>query len=333
MALGCACKLYTLRTVDYRTSLRSRRRRERAAAANRRSFSLFNLLRRNRQNNSPTTPTSANSQPGSTATTNNNIYRLARSASMSSLDYQNLVAPPTYNQTMGLVDEYEQRQLAFIEHVRSMINNSNAAVASSTSNTPSSNNQPASSSSRSHRRRSHSARHSSPRVPATIAADLSLTPATVINLNDQTIQSLSSRHHRRRHRHHRQPGHHHYHHHHHHHHHEANNNNSRRPPIIAQLAATGGPTSNRLQDNNAGNSQEVSKQTTSNLKDRLAKLIKDIVNHGDNIQYVQLGDSTAAPPTRSLQNSQLEQQQSLETNAIPLESRNNERDSDKLIDS
>ena len=32
-----------------------------------------------------------------------------------------LIAPPTYNQTMGLVDEYEQRQLAFIEHVRSIL--------------------------------------------------------------------------------------------------------------------------------------------------------------------------------------------------------------------
>ena len=31
------------------------------------------------------------------------------------------IAPPTYNQTMGLVDEYEQRQLAFIEHVRNIL--------------------------------------------------------------------------------------------------------------------------------------------------------------------------------------------------------------------
>lgn len=32
-----------------------------------------------------------------------------------------LIAPPTYNQTMGLVDEYEQRQLAFLEHVRTIL--------------------------------------------------------------------------------------------------------------------------------------------------------------------------------------------------------------------
>ena len=49
MALGCACKLYTLRTVDYRTNIdrnrirRRRRLRERANASNRRSFSLFNF--------------------------------------------------------------------------------------------------------------------------------------------------------------------------------------------------------------------------------------------------------------------------------------------------
>jgi hypothetical protein len=44
-----------------------------------------------------------------------------------------LIAPPTYNQTMGLVDEYEQRQLAFIEHVRSILQQQQQSTASGSS--------------------------------------------------------------------------------------------------------------------------------------------------------------------------------------------------------
>ncbi len=45
-----------------------------------------------------------------------------------------LIAPPTYNQTMGLVDEYERRQLAFIEHVRTILSQQQQQGSSSTAN-------------------------------------------------------------------------------------------------------------------------------------------------------------------------------------------------------
>jgi hypothetical protein len=315
MALGCACKLYTLRSIDYRATARQqsrRRRREhvlnRTANTTRRSFSLFNLIRRN--NTTTTVPVTTNATTPA-STTSNNIYRLVRSASMSSIDYQSLVAPPTYNQTMGLVDEYEQRQLAFIEHVRSMINANNTTTAGTPQNPV-----VQASSSRSHRRRSHSARH------LIRTADTATTPAVavtngaaVINLNDPTAQSIS-RHQRRRHRHRQGHRHEHYHHHHHHHHHDPNrrpSNNqastTHRPiPLLTQQQqqqdGINQTISNQQQENN------VSK-VTINLKDRLAKLIKDIVNHGDGIQYVQLAESPRVSP-------QIEQQPS-NIQTIPLE--------------
>lgn len=197
MALGCACKLYTLHTVGYRNNIRLSQTVQSAAAA---AAAAPLLTRANSQiptvaalpsgHHSSQTPTDISTVSQTNATNNtapnshrststglinnfSNIFRrnnssntspetdpsiLSANQSMTEADVANgttnanngyqfnfnttsnstgsgtnsvppgelplphhLIAPPTYNQTMGLVDEYEQRQLAFIEHVRSIL--------------------------------------------------------------------------------------------------------------------------------------------------------------------------------------------------------------------
>lgn len=204
MALGCACKLYTLHTVGYRNNIRLSQTVQSAAAAaaaaplltrassqiptvaampsghhssqtptdtstvsqtnatdstapnSHRSTptgiinNLSNIFRRNNSSiNNPGTERTANASVSSSLSANQSTTEsdVANSATNANNGYQfnfntttnstgsdsnnvppgelplphHLIAPPTYNQTMGLVDEYEQRQLAFIEHVRSIL--------------------------------------------------------------------------------------------------------------------------------------------------------------------------------------------------------------------
>ncbi|CAF0876011.1 unnamed protein product [Didymodactylos carnosus] len=88
IALGCTCKLYHLRTAERRAATR-----------------LLNPQRyseRHRQRHQPTTSTTTGTDTGNT----NNSTDARR------------LAPPSYNQTMGLVDDNEERQIALAEHLR-----------------------------------------------------------------------------------------------------------------------------------------------------------------------------------------------------------------------
>ncbi|UJR37610.1 hypothetical protein I4U23_030307 [Adineta vaga] len=100
IALGCTCKLFHLRTSERRATSRllnpqryiEQRRQQIQREQQRRSN------RHNRHLNSETTSTIENSLEIS-----NESRR---------------IAPPSYNQTMGLMDENEERQAALAEHLR-----------------------------------------------------------------------------------------------------------------------------------------------------------------------------------------------------------------------
>jgi len=203
MALGCACKLYSLHTVGYRNNIRLTQSVQSAAAvaaaaasvplitpsypsslANPSVSTTMTNLASSFSSTTPQPPSSSSAvsepivnpttvdllTPTTTTTNNNNtstgsmiynnlatLFRRALTNSTNNqlpINLENtntnvlnsgceiistqqlnnnqlqpgelpqphyLIAPPTYNQTMGLVDEYEQRQLAFIEHVRSIL--------------------------------------------------------------------------------------------------------------------------------------------------------------------------------------------------------------------
>jgi hypothetical protein len=101
IALGCTCKLFHLRTAERRATSRllnpqryiEQRRQQMQREQQRRSS------RQNRQRPSTTTTTSAENS----STISNETRR---------------IAPPSYNQTMGLMDENEERQAALAEHLR-----------------------------------------------------------------------------------------------------------------------------------------------------------------------------------------------------------------------
>lgn len=422
MALGCACKLYTLHTVGYRNNIRLSETVQSAAAAaaaapllgnqvptiaalpnqsetsssttqstsltnetrannNNRPIlnNLSNLLRRpfssnsascNNNNNITLTPSNI-SESNSSATlshsaSNTNGFQFNTTNSQPSFSPtgelplpHHSIAPPTYNQTMGLVDEYEQRQLAFIEHVRSILSqqqqqqqqSQNGAAPTGIINLTNGTSLTliptvTSSSTTVHRvtsggnsssiRRSHSSRHHHHRHHHRSSS-------TNIDPNGATLgadSSSSSSH--RSHRSHRHR--HHLHHSSTHRHHNSNsmhqslsaNNNAlqinfdanRRGLIQFQADSVSSSSSSNQQlenqtqstsriisqnnNNNNNNSSVLQSQqqsnlasgtsssqqssfkatsTSINLRDRIAKLIKDIVvNHGDNIQYMQLGD-------------------------------------------
>jgi hypothetical protein len=172
MALGCACKLYSLHTVGYRNALRltqsvshsssipstssltqplinnssnltnelsnqpsnnvnsSSTAPAALASSNNIFTNLASLLRRpfNQGTNLINETTTAdnlqpnNSLVNSILLNNNTTATTLTTSTINELPLpHHSIAPPTYNQTMGLVDEYEQRQLAFIDHVRSIL--------------------------------------------------------------------------------------------------------------------------------------------------------------------------------------------------------------------
>jgi hypothetical protein len=436
MALGCACKLYTLHTATYRSNVRfplsasllSHHQVPQVAAVT--SFSqnvpqsvtnrshvitnenqntsssrsrtgvrsyLSNVLNRlnsssngadtendvSTANNNNCNLNSTNSTNMSTLTNiraNNNSNPIVNAALMAhttasstidDLPPHHLIAPPTYNQTMGLVDEYEQRQLAFIEHVRSILsqqaNTNGIAVGANGTLLNFSN--------------------ANPLIPTVTSS------STTVHRVTNSRRSHSSRHHHHHHhRHHRRSSnsgantessssHHHHHHthgnstepnasssrqHRHHRHHHRHSRNSTATTAANNSQNTSNLNSGSLHSNfdanrrgleqiqsetllsnatndslnnssangttnrgagrissgeltlqstqatingaissaneqslsNAAFNSMISKSTvtSNNLRDRIAKLIKDIVvHHGDNIQYVQLADQNAIP--------------------------------------
>lgn len=233
MALGCACKLYTLHTAAYRGSYRfggppahsaavRRRRRQR----HRSSYNLSSFIRRLRAETDP---------PGS--------------ESCDVAAPQHSVAPPTYNQTMGLVDEYEQRQLAFIEHVRSILSQQQQDSASS--NLTSMTIVPSSTSmNRVNSRRGHRHRHQ---------------------------RSSEEARHRRRHRQSVNSS-------------QAGLDMSRR--ALAEGQETAGQLASGAEAQRPVQPPKTINPSSANLRDKIARLIKDIVvHHGDTINYVQLADA------------------------------------------
>ncbi|CAF1082279.1 unnamed protein product, partial [Brachionus calyciflorus] len=76
-------------------------------------------------------------------------------------------------------------------------------------------------------------------------------------------------------------------------------------------------------------SNKTTNSNSANLRDRIAKLIKDIVvHHGDNIQYVQLGDNLSPGSQNRVQENTNQQNSSNETNVsnISQNSQNSEDD-------
>lgn len=352
MALGCACKLYTLHTATYRNSIRlsqhaqaptvatmpsssslsrpSRRRSSRHRQQQRGSVytNLSSFMRRlrtdstnppTRSDTSATVSLLSNSNSTNTITPSNNSTQTP-STTAPTTTFTNelplphhLIAPPTYNQTMGLVDEYEQRQLAFIEHVRTIlsqqqqqtgtganiINLGNGTQMSSMSIIPT----VTSSSTTVHRVTSSSRRaHGSSRNHRHSHHGSS---------SSNSANTDSSGHHRHRSNRHR------------HRHHtnassqlsfdlnrrglqfETTNSNSnsveteseqtQQSNLVTIPEFLGSNPSTSSQTNTTGSNANASSANSVNLRDRIAKLIKDIVvHHGDNIQYVQLADQMNA---------------------------------------
>ena len=90
IALGCTCKLFHLRTSERRATSR-----------------LLNPQRYIEQRRQQSQRTA---RPHSTASTNDSPTIVANDPRR--------IAPPSYNQTMGLVDENEERHAALAEHLR-----------------------------------------------------------------------------------------------------------------------------------------------------------------------------------------------------------------------
>lgn len=261
MALGCACKLYTLHTATYRGSYRfaqaapgqpvslvgsrSRRRMSRHRQSN-----LSSFIRRLRTEHQP-----VRSETNSTLLSNiENTQSTNTLTSSNELPLpHHLIAPPTYNQTMGLVDEYEQRQLAFIEHVRSILSQQNGNLINLSAQNP-----PASTTIYRINRRSHRHRHH--RDPERRRRHR--------HANNQINFDMNRR--------------------------GLNENEAPEPCRIARpecsvITAARPETSQ---------GQAQAKTSSVNLRDRITKLIKDIVvHHGDNIQYVQLADQQQQIPS------------------------------------
>lgn len=224
-----------------------------------------------------------------------------------------LIAPPTYNQTMGLVDEYEQRQLAFIEHVRSMLAQQQQQSSGALSlNGP-----------------------TNPQL-ATLAIVPTVTSTSTIVHRVSNRRSHSSRNHR--HHHHRasvtdtaqEPvrSHHRSHRHHRSHHSSSSRNHvstnalsqvhfdaNRRGLVLQTQNETSTAQSVQALQSEAtipessmntpveGGSQ-ANKLGSTSLRDRIARLIKDIVvHHGDNIQYVQLSEQNRSTISSNAGNS------------------------------
>ena len=269
MALGCACKLYALHTAAYRGSFRfshtpghsaslvQSRRRRRQRHQQRSGYNLSSFMRRLRA----AEPSLGDGHSNATVDT----------CDSTELPHHS-VAPPTYNQTMGLVDEYEQRQLAFIEHVRSILSQQQQAVSVSgpgaqlTSMTivPTSASVCRTNARRAHRHRHHRSSEESRhrRRHRTAASSSSCTQAS-FDLNRvglaETVQQSDNQ--------------------------------------LSAIAEENRP------DPQTPLPKSTSSANSANLRDKIAKLIKDIVvHHGDSINYVQLADSPASStPNRAVQ--------------------------------
>ncbi len=106
IALGCTCKLFHLRSAERRAASRLlnpqryiEQRREQIQREQQRRWN-----RRNRHHTSTTTPTPPPLLPP------DNLSIISNEARR--------IAPPSYNQTMGLMDENEERHAALAEHLR-----------------------------------------------------------------------------------------------------------------------------------------------------------------------------------------------------------------------
>lgn len=98
IALGCTCKLFHLRSAERRAASRLLNP-QRYIEERRQQIQRDQQRRTNRhQRHSNPTPSTEN-----LSTISNETRR---------------IAPPSYNQTMGLIDENEERQAALAEHLR-----------------------------------------------------------------------------------------------------------------------------------------------------------------------------------------------------------------------
>jgi len=97
IALGCTCKLFHLRSAERRAASRLLNP-QRYIEQRRQQIQREQQRRLNRQNRQHTSTTSDN-----VSVISNETRR---------------IAPPSYNQTMGLMDENEERQAALAEHLR-----------------------------------------------------------------------------------------------------------------------------------------------------------------------------------------------------------------------
>lgn len=290
MALGCACKLYTLHTIGYRNNIRLSQTVQSAAAAAAAAAQPL-LINNNHLPTIATTSSMATAAASSTdtsetaaplasansittSTTLNSIFanvstilRRPFSNSDATVNASNLnssantnpilstssaaaaandtisnpisnelplphhlIAPPTYNQTMGLVDEYERRQLAFIEHVRTILSQqqsgSNGSGGNSSSSTSASN----------------------PNGVINLAnANNQLSIIPTVTSSSTTVHRVTSG---RRHGG-SGSGRHRSHHHHHHHQHRSSSNNN--PSNGDSAAAASGSGSNQSESTNSGN--------------------------------------------------------------------------------
>jgi hypothetical protein len=381
MALGCACKLYTLHTAsNFRGSFHLNQHHRNAniiprtlstnptlltsilnpqatatIAPTTTSSSLIESLTRliaprvatNMSSSSTNCEQSASllasqtsSSSATTTTTNQASSSLPQIEQINPSSICNefnsmsnhFVAPPSYNQTMGLVDEYEQRQMAFLEHVRSILsqqtnsqsNNSNNPnsvdnqlssinlIPTVTSNSTTVHRQVSSSgtgaSLSSSSRRSYSSRNSH-RQMRHYHPHLHYVSSTANTPTSSATNSSSEhRHHHRSHRHgHRS------------HRHsltaqtslssnliQNSNNNNNNLPLLGnqnQIVFPFAVTTNEATLPSTSSSSSVpttssrtvnyeSNKSNSNLRNKIAKLIKDIVVSSDSIQYENINNNS-----------------------------------------
>ena len=100
IALGCTCKLFHLRTAERRATSRLfnpqcyvERHRQEVPRERERHSNLWNRSRASRSTDTEDNP----------STVSNDTRRMA---------------PPSYNQTMGYIDENEERGATLVEHLR-----------------------------------------------------------------------------------------------------------------------------------------------------------------------------------------------------------------------
>ncbi|CAF4080046.1 unnamed protein product [Adineta steineri] len=108
IALGCTCKLFHLRSAERRATSRLLNP-QRYIERRRQQIQREQQRRLNRQNRHRVSTTTAAAAAEASITPDN--------SSVISNETRR-IAPPSYNQTMGLMDENEERQAALAEHLR-----------------------------------------------------------------------------------------------------------------------------------------------------------------------------------------------------------------------